>query len=272
MSQLRPRPAPPAGLGVGHVFRGALLIVITGLRAEARIASAPGVSVFACNGNVGLRAQAIKRAVSAGAPAILSFGVAGGLSSHLTAGDWVVATGVISGSQRIETNNEWSSRLAERLPGAELGDIVTVEDPVLHPIHKRRLNMATGASAVDMESFQAAVLSDELGIPFAAVRVIADTANQKLPSAAALGLRPDGSLAIGAVARSLLRKPSQIPSLLSVTVAALIAFRELLRGRERLGPHFASLLELRGELTETLNLSTPSDFAFQVGCGCQVMI
>jgi hopanoid-associated phosphorylase len=251
-----------------------LLIVITGLRAEARIASAPGVSVFACNGNVGLRAQAIKRAVSAGAPAILSFGVAGGLSSHLTAGDWVVATGVISGSQRIETNNEWSSRLAERLPGAELGDIVTVEDPVLHPIHKRRLNMATGASAVDMESFQAAVLSDELGIPFAAVRVIADAANQKLPSAAALGLRPDGSLAIGAVARSLLRKPSQIPSLVSVTVAALIAFRELLRGRERLGPHFASLLspELRGELTETLNLSTPTDFAFQVGCGCQVMI
>jgi hypothetical protein len=71
------------------------------------------------------------------------------------------------------------------------------------------------------------------------------------------------------VARSLLRKPSQIPSLVSVTVAALIAFRELLRGRERLGPHFASLLspELRGELTETLNLSTPTDFAWQVGCG-----
>src|ERR1700674_1280812 len=102
MSQLRPRPAPPAGLGVGPLFRGALLIVITGLRAEARIASAPGVSEFACNVKFGLRAEAIKRAVSAGAPAILSFGVAGGLSSQLTAGDWVVASDVISGSRRIE--------------------------------------------------------------------------------------------------------------------------------------------------------------------------
>ena len=99
------------------------MIVITGLRAEARIASAPGVSVFACNGNVGRRAHAIKRAVSAGAPAILSFGIAGGLSSHLMAGDWVVATGVMSGGRRIETDIEWSSRVAERLSGAELGDI-----------------------------------------------------------------------------------------------------------------------------------------------------
>jgi hopanoid-associated phosphorylase len=261
------------------MYSGGYIDCHQGLRAEARIASAPGVSVFACNGNVGLRAQAIKRAVYAGAPAILSFGVAGGLSPHLTAGDWVVATGVISGRQRIETNNEWSSRLAERLPGAELGDIVTVEDPVRHPIHKRRLNMATGASAVDMESFQAAVLSDELGIPFAAVRVIADAADQKLPSAAALGLRPDGSVGVGAVLRSLLRKPSEIPSLVSVTIDALIAFRALLRGRDRLGPHFASLLrpelrggDLRGERTESLDLSTPTDFALPVGCGCQVMI
>src|ERR1700722_17676526 len=242
MSQLRPRPAPPAGLGVGHVFRGALLIVITGLRAEARIASAPGVSVFACNGNVGLRAQAIKRAVSAGAPAILSFGVAGGLSSHLTAGDWVVATGVISGSQRIEPNNEWSSRLAERLPGAELGDIVTVENPVLHPTHKRRLRRETGASAVDMESFQAAVLADELGVPFVAVRVIADPAHRKLPPAAKVGLQPDGTVAVGAVVRSLLGKPSQVPSLMCVGSDAFIAFRALLRGRDKLGPRFASVL------------------------------
>ena len=218
------------------------MIVITGLRAEARIASAPGVSVFACGGNVGRRAHAIKRAVSAGAPAILSFGIAGGLSSHLMAGDWVVATGVMSGGRRIETDIEWSSRVAERLSGAELGDIVTVADPVLHPGHKRRLHVETGASAVDMESFQAAVLADELGVPFVAVRVIPDPVNRKLPPAAKLGLKADGSVALGAVMRSLFWSPSQIPSLVSVTSDALIAFRALLRGRDKLGPHFASLL------------------------------
>jgi hopanoid-associated phosphorylase len=199
------------------------------------------VRVFACGGNVELRAHAIKRAVFAGASAIVSFGIAGGLSSHLTAGDWVIATGVMSGDRRIETDIEWSSRLAERLSGAELGDIVSVADPVFHPIHKRRLHTITGASAVDMESFQAAVLADELHVPFAAVRVIADPAYRELPPAAQLGLRPDGAVAVGAVMRSLLRKPSQIPSLVRVTGDALIAFRELLRGRNKLGPHFALL-------------------------------
>lgn len=218
------------------------MIVITGLRAEARIASAPGVSVFACGGNVERRAQAIKRAVSAGAPAIVSFGIAGGLSSRLAPGDWVVATGVMSGDRLIETDSAWSSRLLERLAGAELGPIVSVADPVLHPAHKRRLHASTGASAVDMESFQAAVLADELGVPFVAVRVIADPADRRLPPAAKLGLQPDGSVALGAVMRSLFWTPSQIPSLVSVGSDALVAFRALLRGRDKLGPQFASLL------------------------------
>jgi adenosylhomocysteine nucleosidase len=148
----------------------------------------------------------------------------------------------MSGGRRIETDIEWSSRVAERLSGAELGDIVTVAGPVLHPGHKRRLHVETGASAVDMESFQAAVLADELGVPFVAVRVIADPANRKLPPAAKLGLKADGSVALGAVMRSLIWSPSQIPSLVSVTSDALIAFRALLRGRDKLGPHFASLL------------------------------
>ena len=155
-------------------------------------------------------------------------------------------------------DNEWSGRLAERLPGAEWGDIVTVEHPMLRPIHKRHLNMAQRLGR-GHESFQAAVLSDELGIPFAAVRVVADAANQNLPSAATHGLRPDGSVAVGAVVRSLLQKPSQIPSLVSVTVDALIAFRALLRGRERLGPHFASLLvpELPGQQLRGRAYGTP---------------
>jgi hopanoid-associated phosphorylase len=234
------------------------LIVITGLKAEARIASAPGVSVFACAGNVGFRARAIRRAVSAGATGIVSFGVAGGLSSQLTAGDWVIATGVMSGDRCIETDIEWSMRLVERLSGAVLGNIVSVADPVLHPIDKRRLHTKTGASAVDMESFQSAVLADELGVPFAAVRVIADPVFRELPPATQVGLRPDGTVAIGAVVQSLLCKPSQIPSLVRVTGDALIAFRALLRGRNKLGPHFASLLRPTVLESHLLNAAGPT--------------
>jgi hopanoid-associated phosphorylase len=226
----------------GLIFSaGRLLIVVTGLRAEARIASAPGVSVFACGGDVGPSAHSIKKAVFAGAPAIVSFGIAGGLTPHLAAGDWVVATAVMSGDETIETDLDWAKRLAERLPGGELGKIVSVADAVLLPANKQRLHRRTGASAVDMESFQAATLAAELGLPFAAVRVIADPVTREIPPAARVGMQSDGSVATGAVVRSLLRRPSQLPSLIRVTSDVYVAFRALLRGRRELGPHFASL-------------------------------
>jgi hopanoid-associated phosphorylase len=229
---------PVNGLAIGL---GLFLIVVTGLLAEARIASAPGLSVFACGGDVGLRASSIKQAVFAGAPAIVSFGIAGGLSPHLAPGDWVVATSVVSGDRCIETDIGWASRLAERLPGGELGKILSVSDAVLRPEHKRRLHLETGAAAVDMESFQAAALAEELGLPFAAVRVVADAAGREIPPAARAGLQADGTVAAGAVIRSLLRKPSQLPMLIGVTSDVFVAFRALLRGRHELGPHFASL-------------------------------
>ncbi len=218
------------------------MIVITGMRAEARIASAPGVSVFACGGNVGLRAPAIRHAVFAGAPAIVSFGIAGGLLPHMRPGDWIVATGVSAGGERIDADIAWSARLAERLPQAEVGDIVSVPAPVRRPHQKRHLQASTGACGVDMESFQAAALARELGVPFAAVRVVADPVERELPPAVHSGLQPDGSVALAAVLDSLAREPGQMLRLARVTVDAYVAFSALLKGREKLGPRFASLV------------------------------
>jgi adenosylhomocysteine nucleosidase len=217
------------------------LIVVTGLEAEARIAATSGVTVFACGGKVGLQAHAIRRAARSGAAGIVSFGIAGGLDPRLTAGDWVVATAVTFDDRFIKTDAEWSQRLAQRIPGAELGDIATVVDPVVDPTHKRRLRLGTGAMAVDMESFHAAALAEELGVPFAAARVIADPMHRKVPAAARLGLRTDGTVALGPILRSLLRKPTQLPELFRVTRDAAIAFQALLRGRPELGPLFASV-------------------------------
>ena len=217
------------------------MIVITGMRAEARIASAPGVRVFACGGNVGLRAAAIRHAVSSGAPAIISFGIAGGLLPHMAPGHWIVATGVSAGDQRIEADAAWTVRLAERLPKAEVGDIVSVPAPVRRPHQKRHIQASTGACGVDMESFQAAALARELGVPFAAVRVVADPVERELPPAVHSGLQTDGSVAMTAVLDSLARQPGQVFSLARVTADAFVAFRALLAGRDRLGPRFASL-------------------------------
>ncbi|HXT06073.1 MAG TPA: phosphorylase [Roseiarcus sp.] len=217
------------------------MIVITGMRAEARIASAPGVKVFACGGNVGLRAAAIRHAVCSGAPAIVSFGIAGGLLAHMNPGHWIVATGVSAGAQHIETDAAWTARLVERLPQAEVGDIVSVAAPVRRPHQKRHLQASTGACGVDMESFQAATLAHELGVPFAAVRVVADPLERELPAAVHSGLQSDGSVAMSAVLSSLAREPGQMGALARVTVDAFVAFRALLAGRDKLGPRFASL-------------------------------
>ena len=227
---------------MGVVSQGVALIVITGMRAEARIASAPGVSVFACGGNVSLRAPAIRHAVFSGAPAIVSFGIAGGLLPHMRPGDWIVATGVSAGAERIAADELWMRRLAERLPRAQIGDIVSVPAPVRRPHQKRHLQASTGACAVDMESYQAAALARELGVPFAAVRVVADPVERELPPAVHSGLQTDGSVALAAVLQSLAREPGQMMSLGRVTLDAYVAFRALLNGRDKLGPRFASLV------------------------------
>ncbi|MGO9742685.1 MAG: hypothetical protein ACLPN5_14485 [Roseiarcus sp.] len=215
------------------------MIVVTGLKAEAWIAAASGVTVFACGGKVGLRAEAIRKAASSGPAALVSFGIAGGLDPHLTTGDWVVANGVMSGGRHIATDIEWSKRLEQRLSAARRGDIATVAAPVLDPGKKRRLHRDTGAIAVDMESFQVAALAAELGVPFAAVRVVVDPVNREIPSAARLALRSDGAVAVAPILRSLIRKPSQIPALFRVASDAIIAFRALYAGRRELGPRFA---------------------------------
>ena len=71
-----------------------------------------------------------------------------------------------------------------------------------------------------MESFQAAALARELGVPFAAVRVVADPVERELPPAVHSGLQPDGSVALAAVFDSLAREPGQIFSLARVTLDA----------------------------------------------------
>jgi hopanoid-associated phosphorylase len=233
--------------------QGAQLIVVTGLKAEARIAAAGGVTVFPCGGNVGLQAQGIRQAVFSGAAAIVSFGIAGGLAPHLQTGDWVVANGVVSGDRYIETDSVWSNRLAQRLSAVALGDIATVAVPALDPMKKRRLHLETGAVAVDMESFQAAALARELGVPFAAVRVVADPAHRTIPFAARLALQSNGAVAIAPILHSLLRKPSQLPALFRVASDAIIAFGALYAGRQELGPRFALALHPTALTNEPVN-------------------
>jgi adenosylhomocysteine nucleosidase len=86
-----------------------------------------------------------------------------------------------------------------------------------------------------MESDIAARIAAEHRIPFAVCRVIIDAAHRTLPSAATVGLRPDGTLNALAVFRSVWQNPGQLPDLVRTAFDARIARRALRSGRKQLG-------------------------------------
>jgi hypothetical protein len=100
---------------------------------------------------------------------------------------------------------------------------------------KQALHTETGALAVDMESHIAARVAARHDLPFAIIRVISDSANEALPPAALVGMKPDGSMALGAVLASLARNPSQLPALIRTGLHAGRGFSELRRVGDVLG-------------------------------------
>jgi adenosylhomocysteine nucleosidase len=228
-------PGPVANLPLEHHHR--IVIAFVGMGFEAKIAAGPGVLVV-CRDSRRDLANIIASAVHQGYRGVISFGVAGGLASNLRTGDWVVASAVLDSHVPHATHAAWSRSLVATIPGATYAPILGVDAPVAEPAMKRNLHKTTGACAVDMESHVMARLAAAHGLAFAAVRVIIDPAERAIPSAALLGMRPDGGANVWAVLRDLIARPSQLSLLVRLAVDAFAARAELLRVRRMLGPHF----------------------------------
>ena len=217
--------------------RHRIVIAFVGMGFEAKIAAGPGVLVV-CRDSRRDLPNIIESAVRQGYRGVISFGVAGGLAANLRTGDWVVASSVLDSHVPHATDAAWSSSLVATIPGATYAPILGVDAPVAEPAMKRELHMTTGACAVDMESHVMGRLAAAHGLAFAAARVIIDPAERTIPSAALLGMRPDGGANAWAVLRDVVARPSQLMSLVRVAVDAFAARAELLRVRRLLGPHF----------------------------------
>jgi adenosylhomocysteine nucleosidase len=174
-----------------------------------------------------------------GCPGLISFGVAGGLEPQLRPGACVVASAILSGQTRIETDREWSQKLIQTIPNAVLGMLLGVSAPVAHPNEKRELYERTGAIAVDMESHIVASVGVAHGLPVAAIRVITDPAKRALPVSAVTAMRPNGTTDIGAMIRSLMQRPRELPALFRTAIDARAARATLVRGRQLLGSALA---------------------------------
>jgi hopanoid-associated phosphorylase len=221
------------------------VIAVTGLKAEAKLAAGPQVHALSGGGD-GARLARDLHAAAANAGAIISFGVAGGLAPGLAPGSMLVARSIsVEDGEPIFADPVWARKLSAAL-GAPIVDLAGVDLPVADCAGKRALHLRTGAHAVDMESHIAARVAADRGIPFAALRVVADPAERQLPHAALVAMRPDGAIAFGALIRSLARDPGQIPALMQTARDARAAFSALLRGRQMLaaGFGFADFSEL----------------------------
>jgi len=224
-----------------------MIIAVTGLLREARIVGGADVTVIAGGGDAAGLEAAIEAVVS-GSAGVISIGLGGALAPGLRPGDWVVGSGVVTGRARIPTESDWSGRLASRLSGAVVGDVVGSDAMVADAEAKAALHAATGALVVDMESHIAARVAGRHGLSFAVARVISDAADRALPRAAQAGMRPDGGMDVLAVLKSLAADPRQLPALIRTGLEAETAFRALFRGRQLLGGTLQALGPDLGEL------------------------
>jgi adenosylhomocysteine nucleosidase len=172
--------------------------IVAALAAEAR-ALGPGVRRIGdvgclCDGTllavsgVGAAAATLAagRLIEAGASALMSFGLAGGLDPELHAGSVVFPSEVICrDGARFPTTADWRERLKfgftqQPVAGGKLLSHSQAMDTVAD---KAAAFRDTGAVAVDMESAAIAQVAAAHHLPFVVVRVIVDTAADALPRA-----------------------------------------------------------------------------------------
>ncbi|MEJ2169778.1 MAG: hypothetical protein P8X90_30095 [Desulfobacterales bacterium] len=163
---------------------------------------------------------AARRLISEGVTALISAGLAGGLSPGLKAGHLVIAAdilqisrindGKIQGHWQADANCVALARAAFTAEGvaATCGKIITTQPAVLTTAHKESLFRQTRALAVDMESAAVARAAHENNIPFFGLRVICDPAEESVPRVLYECLDPNGSVRLTAVLLNLARRPS----------------------------------------------------------------
>ena len=207
------------------------VLIVTGLVQEARIAAGPGMTVICSSSDP----QQLRALLTIFDPStirgVISFGVAGGLDPALKSGDVVVATEVLAGDTRwlagLTLNEGMIARLGLGRRRVVRGGLAGVEQVVAARAVKAALRSETGAAAVDMESHIAAAYAAEMGLPFAALRVISDPAGRALPALAVAAIKPNGEIDLRKVLQGLARNPLTLRSLVSTGIDFNRALRSL---------------------------------------------
>jgi len=223
--------------------------VITGLASESKClkpAAKGGALTVRCAGASPARAAVHARAlVGEGCSALLSFGVAGGLDPAIEPGTVIAAASVFgSGGRRWDGDAEWRDRLVAKSAGEP--DIVAAaiagsDRALLSAAEKDALYQATGAAGVDMETHSVAEVAAEAGVPFLAVRAVADPQSRSIPEWIANTIGDDGRPMFTAVFSGWARRPWETPTLFRPATDTGTALASLRRVAALAGEHFCLL-------------------------------
>ena len=222
---------------------GAYVGIITGSAAEAaclpraaaaRRAASHRVRVF-CSGADPVRAEAgALELVEDGATALVSFGLAAGLAPIIRPGELLVAESVVTpDGEKVATDDAWRRSLLSYLGGVGNGcrsvRLAGSDHLLGSDREKQRLFRATGAGAADMESHAVAAVARDAGIPFLAVRAVADPVERTLPSAAFSALRANGGTNYLGLAWHLMIRPWELPAFVQLVQDSRIGLAALRR-------------------------------------------
>jgi adenosylhomocysteine nucleosidase len=196
------------------------LVVRGGRLGQARV-------VFAqCGTGAAKAARGTQAIIDGHTPSwVISAGFSGALSPELKIGDIVVADALVDGTAN-------SLAIEMKMPanpskGLHVGRVVMADHLVRTIAEKQKLASATGALAVDMESFAVARVCRETKTRFLAVRVICDDLETDLPSEVLSIVGDSGSLRLGAALGALWKRPA--------------SFKDMWRLRETAGKAAESL-------------------------------
>ena len=158
--------------------------------------------------------------LDAGATALLSWGVTGGLDPKLVPGTLVLPRQIHAADQnRFPVDEAWRSRIhtcVARHVMVSDGALIEGLSVIAGPAQKRALAQASGAVAVDMESAAIVQVAKQAGVPFVAVRAVVDTADMTLPRSAIRASDEYGRLHITKLLFSLLAHPADLSALIGL--------------------------------------------------------
>ncbi|MEO3431228.1 purine phosphorylase [Pelagibius sp. CAU 1746] len=212
--------------------------VVTGLASESEIAAALladatlEAEVLCAGASAARAAERSAELIANGCQALLSFGIAGALAGELDCGDLIVAHGLRDpeGTDYI-TDAAWRGQLVAAMQDNALlyreGAILGSPRTLRNPADKAAAFADSGCLAVDMESVAVAGAAAEAGLPFLAVRAIADRAKDSLPALVENAVKPDGRPDVARALAALLRRPAEIPATLRLARQTELALARL---------------------------------------------